>query len=108
MKKKGGNLRLCVGYRAINKLTILNRYPLPCIGDLQEKVKGADGLPALTWKICYKLIRIKPSDEWKTAIKDKAFIVCVYGHVSRVNKCVFELSRTMDEILQIIRSANSC
>ena len=38
--KKNGSLRMCVDYRALNKLTTPNRYPLPRIDDLQEKVKG--------------------------------------------------------------------
>lgn len=31
--KKEGTLRLCVDYRALNKLTIKNKYPLPLIVD---------------------------------------------------------------------------
>ena len=38
-RKKNGSLRMCVDYRALNKLTTSNRYPLPRIDDLQEKVK---------------------------------------------------------------------
>jgi gag-polyprotein putative aspartyl protease/Zinc knuckle len=34
--KKEGTLRLCVDYRALNKLTIKNRYPLPRIEDLMD------------------------------------------------------------------------
>jgi hypothetical protein len=32
--KKDGMLRMCVDYRAFNKATVKNRYPLPCIDDL--------------------------------------------------------------------------
>ena len=34
IKKKDGILRLCIDYRQLNKMTIKNRYPLPCIDDL--------------------------------------------------------------------------
>ena len=34
--KKEGTLRLCVDYRALNKITIKNRYPLPRIEDLTD------------------------------------------------------------------------
>ncbi|GJS99133.1 putative reverse transcriptase domain-containing protein [Tanacetum coccineum] len=34
VKKKDGALRMCIGYRELNKLTIKNRYPLPRIDDL--------------------------------------------------------------------------
>jgi hypothetical protein len=32
--KKDGTLRMCVHYRAFNKVTVKNRYPLPQIDDL--------------------------------------------------------------------------
>ncbi len=32
--KKDGTLRMCVDYRALNKVTVNNRYPLPHIDDL--------------------------------------------------------------------------
>ena len=38
VKKKDGSLRLCVDYRALNKLTIKNRYPLPLIGTLVDQL----------------------------------------------------------------------
>ena len=34
MKKKDGNMRLCIDYREPNKVTIRNRYSLPRIDDL--------------------------------------------------------------------------
>lgn len=36
-KKKDGSLRLCIDYRALNKLTIRNKYPLPIITDLFDR-----------------------------------------------------------------------
>ena len=34
VKKKDGNMRLCIDYRELNKVTIHNQYPLPRIDDL--------------------------------------------------------------------------
>ena len=34
VKKKDGTLRMCIGYRQINKMTVKNKYLLPRIGDL--------------------------------------------------------------------------
>ena len=41
VKKKDGSLRLVVDYRSLNKVTIRNRYALPLISSLLERVNGA-------------------------------------------------------------------
>jgi len=38
--KPDGSLRLCVDYRNLNKLTILNKYPLPLMDELGDRVAG--------------------------------------------------------------------
>ena len=39
--KKDGTQRMCVDYRALNEVTIKNKYPLPRIDDLFDQLKGA-------------------------------------------------------------------
>jgi hypothetical protein len=38
--KKDGMLRMCVDYRALNKVTVKNRYPLFQIDDLFDRFSG--------------------------------------------------------------------
>jgi hypothetical protein len=39
--KKDGTQRLCMDYRALNEVTVRNKYPLPRIDDLFKQLHGA-------------------------------------------------------------------
>uniref|UniRef100_A0A670IJD3 Gypsy retrotransposon integrase-like protein 1 n=1 Tax=Podarcis muralis TaxID=64176 RepID=A0A670IJD3_PODMU len=67
VKKKCGELRPCHDYRALNKITVPDRYPLPLISELLERVQGAQVFTKLDLRGAYNLIRIRAGDEWKTA-----------------------------------------
>jgi hypothetical protein len=38
--KKDGTWRMCVDYWALNKITVKNQYPLPCIDVLLDQLKN--------------------------------------------------------------------
>jgi len=65
--KPDGSLPLCVDYRNLNKLTILNKYPLPLMDELRDRVAGATVFTKLDLKDGYHLIRMRKVDEPKTA-----------------------------------------
>jgi hypothetical protein len=67
--KKDGTLRLCVDYRALNRITIKNRYPLPLIGETLDRLRGAKVFTSLDLRNAYHRVRIRPGDEWKTAFR---------------------------------------
>ena len=91
---------MCVDYRALNRLTIPNRYPLPRIDDLQENVKGVTWFTRLDLKNGYCLIRIKARDEWKTAFKTKLGLYEYTVIPFRLMNAPSSFQEMMDEILQ--------
>ena len=50
VRNKDGSLRLVVDYRALNRLTIPNMYPLPLIGQLLDKTRGGKWFTKLDLK----------------------------------------------------------
>ena len=69
--KKDGSLRPVVNYRALNAITVKNRYPLPLIADALDRLGGAKIFTKLDVKDAYNRIRIREGDEWKTAFRTR-------------------------------------
>ena len=65
-KKKDGGLRLCVDYRALNKNTISDSYPLLRIEDLLSQLKGAQFFSHLDLRDWYFHVFIAKEDIQKT------------------------------------------
>jgi len=57
-KPHGRGLRLCVDYRTMNRITIPNRYPLPLMQELQDRVQGAQWFTKMDLKNGFHLIRM--------------------------------------------------
>ena len=62
MKKKDGTLRMCVGYRPLNMVTIKNKYHLPHIDTLFDQLAGAKVFSKIDLRSGYHQIKIQPQD----------------------------------------------
>src|SRR5271154_5507148 len=81
--KKKESLRLCVDYRTLNKITIKNRYPLPRIEELMNRLAGAQYFTKIDLYSGYHQIHIKKEDVSKTAFRTRygyyEFLVLPFG-----------------------------
>jgi len=55
--------RLCVNYRKLNELTIMNRYLLPLAHELRDRLYEVMIFTKLDLRVAFNLIRIKAGDE---------------------------------------------
>ncbi|GJX10285.1 retrotransposon protein, putative, ty3-gypsy subclass [Tanacetum coccineum] len=74
VKKKGGSFRMCIDYCELNKLTVMNRYPLPRIDDLFDQLQGSRVYSMIDLRSGYHQLRVWEEDIPKTAFRTR------YGH----------------------------
>ena len=67
--KPNGGLRLCIDFRMINKVTVRNRYPLPIIQDVLDKLAGSKVFTSLDLIAGYHQIALLEQDIPKTAFR---------------------------------------
>ena len=71
VRKANGEFRLCIDYRGLNKITLKNRYPIPLMSELKERLNKAKIFTKLDLKNGYYLIRMAKGDEPKTAFRTR-------------------------------------
>ena len=104
-KPNSRGLRLCVDYRGLNKITIPNRYPLPLMQELQDRVQGARWFTKLDLKNGFNLIRMRQGDEWKTAFRTRyglfEFKVMPFGLTNAPSTFQDMMNHVLSDVLDI-------
>jgi len=67
VRKKSGEIRPCVDYRMVNKVTKKDAYPLPHVQDCLDAVAGAVSFSTLDITSAYNQVPVKKEDIPKTA-----------------------------------------
>jgi hypothetical protein len=98
--KKDGSWRMCIDYRALNKVTVKNSWPLPRIEDLLDRLSKAKVFTSLDLAQGYHQFAVAESDVPKTAFKTPTglfeYTVLPFG----LTNAPATFSRKMHELFQ--------
>ncbi|KAI3810725.1 hypothetical protein L1987_20347 [Smallanthus sonchifolius] len=88
IKKKDGIMRMCIDYLELNKLTVMNKYPLPRIDDLFDQLQGAKYSSKIDLRSGYHQLKVQEEDVPKTVFRTRyrhyEFLVMIIQDFSKI------------------------
>jgi len=71
VKKPGGGLRLCIDFRAVNNVSVKDRYPLPLIKETLHNLKGMKCFSKIDIISTFNNVQMKEGQEYLTAMRTR-------------------------------------
>eukprot|EP00253_Pinus_taeda_P004243 PITA_04243 len=103
VKKKNGTLRMCIDYKALNKKTLKNRYPIPRIDELMDELKGARFFSKIDLRSRYHQIHVREQDIAKTAFSQlRKFVLVLFDDILIYSKTWEEHLQHIETVLRIL------
>ena len=67
VRKKNGEIRLCVDFRNLNKVSLKDNYPLPKMDQILQRMVGSQRIGMMDGFFGYNQVKVLPEDQEKIA-----------------------------------------
>ena len=71
VRKKNGDIRICIDFRNLNKACLKDNFPLPTMEQILQKVAGSELMSFLDGFSGYNQVLVHPDDRLKTTFRTK-------------------------------------
>ena len=67
VRKNNGEIRICIDFRNINKVSLKDNYPFPKMEHILQMVVGSDRISTINGFLGYNQVKVLPEDQEKIA-----------------------------------------